>query len=269
MKHTKYILICFLMAMAFASCSNDDATSADTFAKGEGALRMDVPAPQAFDEIKVVNTKSGFAIDPNQMMMMFTQQQADGTYAPYKTFDTYSNFILAGSPMVMPVGKYRVVASSFDVSKITDRVSDAPYFEGSRDFPVEEKQITNITSISCSFMSVGVEVKPSDRLLAKITAEPANYSYDITVANGTASWTFDSAAKTAPAYFLDASSELIVKVSIVLDGTAYPQRTYYVNNSATGKVSIGEYYILNIDSDTTDLTKALDVSAKCLNSASK
>ena len=96
-----------------------------------------------------------------------------------------------------------------------------------------------------------------------LEAEPLNYSYSVTVYDGEVSWTFDPDKHTKPAYYLDPCENLVLKVTVKLDGLTYPERTYYVCNRNTDKVSIGEYYIITLDAGETE-TKSLRLTTKCI-----
>ena len=98
----------------------------------------------------------------------------------------------------------------------------------------------------------------SDQFKAKLEAEPLNYSYSVTVYDGEASWTFDPDKHTKPAYFLNDCKDLVLKVTVKLDNL-----TYYVCNSNTDKVSIGEYYIITLDAGEAE-TKGLRLTTKCI-----
>ena len=72
-----------------------------------------------------------------------------------------------------------------------------------------------------------------------------------------------SSKRTKPAYYLDPCENLVLKVTVKLDGLTYPERTYYVCNRNTDKVSIGEYYIITLDAGETE-TKSLRLTTKCI-----
>ena len=76
-----------------------------------------------------------------------------------RVFVSYSAMIDSGMPLVLPVGDYQVVASSYDQAAAEGRVSETPYFEGKQDFVIEEKTVTSVPSFTCTFESVGVEVR--------------------------------------------------------------------------------------------------------------
>ena len=214
-------------------------------------------------EIPVIVMKGAFGMDANTFPIRIDQQGADGTYTKHTSFVSYSAMIDSGMPLVLPVGDYQVVASSYDQAAAEGRVSETPYFEGKQDFVIEEKTVTSVPSFTCTFESVGVEVRLSDQFKAKLEAEPLNYSYSVTVYDGEVSWTFDPDKHTKPAYYLDPCENLVLKVTVKLDGLTYPERTYYVCNRNTDKVSIGEYYIITLDAGETE-TKSLRLTTKCI-----
>ena len=176
-------------------------------------------------EIPVIVMKGAFGMDANTFPIRIDQQGADGTYTKHTSFVSYSAMIDSGMPLVLPVGDYQVVASSYDQAAAEGRVSETPYFEGKQDFVIEEKTVTSVPSFTCTFESVGVEVRLSDQFKAKLEAEPLNYSYSVTVYDGEVSWTFDPDKHTKPAYYLDPCENLVLKVTVKLDGLTYPERT--------------------------------------------
>ncbi len=260
MKKT-YILLISILTL-FSACRKE-AGMDDGFGEGTGALRLERPSVQSETEIPVIVTKGSFGLEPSAFSIRIDRQGADGTYAKHTGFDSYSAMIDAGMPLVLPVGDYRVVASSYDQAAAGGRVSETPYFEGRQEFVIEEKTVTSVPAFTCTFESVGVELRLSDRFKAKIEAEPLNYSYSVTVYDGEVSWTFDPDKHTKPAYFLDDCESLSLKVTVTLDGRTYPVRTYYVCNSETGKVSTGEYYMITLDTGETE-TKGLRLTTKCI-----
>lgn len=79
-------------------------------------------------------------MDANTFPIRIDQQGADGTYTKHTSFVSYSAMIDSGMPLVLPVGDYQVVVSSYDQAAAEGRVSETPYFEGKQDFVIEEKQ---------------------------------------------------------------------------------------------------------------------------------
>ena len=261
MKKT-YIL--FLTVIIFlAACQKEENSRSDSFGEGSGAFRLEQPSVQSEKEIPVIVTKGSFGLEPSAFSIRIDQQGTDGTYMKHTSFVSYSAMIDSGMPLVLPVGDYQVVASSYDQAAAEGRVSETPYFEGKQDFVIEEKTVTSVPAFTCTFESVGVEIRLSDQFKAKLEAEPLNYSYSVTVYDGEASWTFDPDKHTKPAYFLNDCKDLVLKVTVKLDNLTYPERTYYVCNSNTDKVSIGEYYIITLDAGEAE-TKGLRLTTKCI-----
>lgn len=260
MKKTYILLISIL---TFFSACQKDAGIDNGFGEGSGAFRLEQPSVQSETEIPVIVTKGSFGLEPSAFSIQIDRQGVDGTYTKYTSFVSYSAMIDSGMPLVLPVGDFQVVASSYDQTAAEGRVSETPYFEGKQNFVIEEKTVTSVPAFTCTFESVGVELRLSDQFKAKLEAEPLNYSYSVAVYDGKVSWTFDPDKHTKPAYYLDACENLVLKVTVQLDGLTYPERTYYVSNPNTDKVSIGEYYIITLDAGETE-TQSLQLTTKCI-----
>lgn len=264
MKKT-YISFLTVVLFLLAACQKEENSRSDSFGEGSGAFRLEQPSVQSETEIPVIVTKGSFGLEPSAFPIRIDQQGADGTYTKHTSFVSYSAMIDSGMPLVLPVGDYQATASSYDKSAVTGRVSETPYFEGSQAFVIEEKTVTSVPAFTCTFQSVGVELRLSDQFKAKLDAEPFNYSYSVAVSDGGASWIFDPTTNTKPAYFLDACENLVVKATVTLDGRTYPERTYHVANTATGKVSLREYYIITLDAGAQEEeTKSLRLTTKCI-----
>ena len=188
MKKT-YILLISILTL-FSACQKE-ARIDDGFGEGSGAFRLEQPSVQSEKEIPVIVTKGSFGLEPSAFSIRIDQQGTDGTYTKHTSFVSYSAMIDSGMPLILPVGDYQVVASSYDQAAVDGRVSEIPYFEGKQDFVIEEKTVTSVPAFTCTFESVGVEIRLSDQFKAKLEAEPLNYSYSVTVYDGEASWTFD------------------------------------------------------------------------------
>lgn len=262
MKKT-YILFLTVILSLLAACQKEENSRSDNFGEGSGALRLEQPAVQSETEIPVIVTKGTFGMDANTFPIRIDQQGADGTYTKHTSFVSYSAMIDSGMPLVLPVGNYRVTASSYDQTATDGQVSETPYFEGKQNFVIEEKTVTSVPAFICTYQSLGVELRLSDQFKAKLDAEPLNYSYSVTVYDNEVSWTFDPDKHTKPAYFLNDCENYILKVTVKLDGMTFPERTYYVCNPNTDKVSIGEYYIVTLDAGETE-TEGLQLTTKCI-----
>lgn len=101
---------------------------------------MEQPSVQSEKEIPVIVTKGSFGLEPSAFSIRIDQQGTDGTYMKHTSFVSYSAMIDSGMPLILPVGDYQVVASSYDQAAVDGRVSEIPYFEGKQDFVIEEKQ---------------------------------------------------------------------------------------------------------------------------------
>lgn len=232
----KIYWILIAMVGLLVACNQEEAPS---FTYGTGALNLKRPSADMETEIPVILTK-GIRFDMNPTTFPIVISDSLGN--AYKTFTSYAALIQEGTPLVLPVGKYRIRASSFTP---TARVSESPYFEDTQDFAIEEKTITHV-SLCCRFESLGFELIVAPGLAEWLKKEPANYSYSVSVSNGTAIWTFD-ADHTKPVYFLDPCKELTVKINVKLAGTVYPERTYRFTGTGGTAPMPGEYYQLTLD----------------------
>lgn len=139
MKKT-YILFLTVILSLLAACQKEENSRSDNFGEGSGALRLEQPAVLSKTEIPVIVMKGAFGMDANTFPIRIDQQGADGTYTKHTSFVSYSAMIDSGMPLVLPVGDYQVVVSSYDQAAAEGRVSETPYFEGKQDFVIEEKQ---------------------------------------------------------------------------------------------------------------------------------
>lgn len=242
-----------------AGCQKEEEREGVRIEDGFGALRLELLEMQT--DIPVIQTKGSFGLEPTAFPIRIDMYES-GVYKEQVSFESYSAMIDAGMPLVLPVGDFRVTATSYDKEAADGRVSEMSYFEGGHEFMIEEKTVTSVPELVCKFKSVGVELALSEQFKKKIEAEPLNYSYAVKVGNGTASWTFGPTEHTKPAYFLDACDELLVKVSVKLDGLEYPERTYRIRNDATGKVAIGEYYLITLDAGEEE--EAPQLQTQCI-----
>lgn len=260
MKKT-YILLFSLLSI-LSACQKDEETIWES--DGAGALRLELPALQSESEIPVIVTKGTFGLDANEFLIQIDKKGNAGAYTKHVSFESYSAMIEAGMPLILPVGDYQVTARSYDKSATEKRVSEIPYFEEKQTFIIEEKTITSIPTLTCTFESVGVELRLSEQFKEKVESEPQNYSYSVDVTDGETAWGFDPVTNTKPAYFLDPCTNLVVKVKVTLSGMAYPERTYYVANSRTNKVSLREYYIITLDAGAEAETIGMQLTTKCI-----
>ena len=167
MKKT-YILLISILTL-FSACQKE-ARIDDGFGEGSGAFRLEQPSVQSEKEIPVIVTKGSVGVEPSAFSIRIDQQGTDGTYTKHTSFVSYSAMIDSGMPLILPVGDYQVVASSYDQAAVDGRVSEIPYFEGKQDFVIEEKTVTSVPAFTCTFESVGVEIRLSDQFKAMLEA---------------------------------------------------------------------------------------------------
>lgn len=127
MKKT-YILFLTVILSLLAACQKEENSRSDNFGEGSGALRLEQPAVLSKTEIPVIVMKGAFGMDANTFPIRIDQQGADGTYTKHTSFVSYSAMIDSGMPLVLPVGDYQVVASSYDQAAAEGRVSGNSLF---------------------------------------------------------------------------------------------------------------------------------------------
>lgn len=254
MKHLYFFMT--VSALLLSACE-EERLPAESWADGTGGLRLEQPEMQSETDIPVIVTRNGFGLEPGSFPIHIEQEDGNGSYSTYTSFVSYNAMLDSGMPLVLPVGDYRVVATSYEASDAGSGVSKTPYFEGSQEFVIEEKTVTSVPKLLCTFESVGVELQLSEQFRNLLETQPLNYRYTVSVQAGTASWTFNQ-TNTAPVYFLNGCEELVVKVSVKLDNLPYPERTYRVANE--GCVRTGEYYIITLDAGPD----AAQLATKCI-----
>lgn len=251
----KNIFYAFFLPLfaAFAACDGGADVEAP-YAEGFGGLNLQTRVPT---EITIpVVTKSADFSEISVSDFYVAIQDADGTVV--KEFAAYSAMVDAGFPLILPVGRYTVVASSYKAGDT--KVSSVPYFKDEQSFEVEEKTTTNVRLV-CSYQSLGVELALSEQFKAKLEADPHNYDYKVTVSNGTADYTFTK-ENMKPGYFLSGCEELVAKVAVRLGSGDqwYPPRTYRLKNDTGNEAAsprTGEYYVIRLDAGETPEEPAL------------
>lgn len=226
---------------AFTACSEDADLNNSPYAEGMGGLSLKNNTSTHIT-IPVITKSADFSdIDAANFYVGILDEKG----AVAKEFDTFTELLEEGQPLVLPFGTYTIISSSF--KKGDTKVSEKPYFvDQQENVVIEEKKTTNVT-LKCTFESIGVELVLSEQFKKKLEEEPNNYDYKVTVSNGIAEWTF-SRDKMVPGYFLDSCDELVATVSVRLGSSNqwYPDRIHRIkNNSASPQ--LGEYYIIRLD----------------------
>lgn len=242
----KNIFYAFVLPLfaAFTACSEGMDTENTPYAEGFGGLSL---KNQASTEIIVpVITKSADFSEVSANNFYIAIKDASGAVS--KEFTSYAEMVDAGFPLILPVGSYTVVASSYKAGDA--KVSSDPYFKDEQSFRIEEKTTTNVRLV-CKYESLGVELALSEQFKAKLEADPNNYDYKVVVSNGETDYTFTK-ENSKPGYFLSGCEELVVSVTVRLgSGDLWlPTRTYRVKNDTASEVTsprIGEYYLIRLD----------------------
>lgn len=242
-KHLLYTIFLPLFA-AFTACSEGMDSDNAPYADGMGGLRLANSASTNIT-IPVITKSADFSkINANE----FNVQILDDKGSVVKEFETFSEMVEAGFPLILPQGNYRAIASSYKLGDT--KVSETPYFADEQSFPIEEKSTSDV-HLKCTYQSLGVELALSNQFKALIEQSPNDYSYKVTVSNGQADWEF-TPEKMTTGYFTAPCDELIVKVTVRLGSSNdwYPERTYRVvndKNHPNTPPQLGEYYIIRLD----------------------
>ena len=251
MKQTLLYYTLAILSVCFFSCSNDQDTN-DSLPDGMGLVDLNMESSTDIDIPIITKTEDRFAdIDVNDFYVEITNRDDQTSY---KNFDTYRE-LRETSPLIIPIGKYNVLASSFP--RKDTKVSAQPYFVGNMDFIVENQR-TSYVEFKCTFQSIGVELRISDQFKELLQNNPKNYAYEVIVYNDDASWKFlkdGEEENIEPGYFLDPCKKLKIEVRVRLGSSNswYPTRTYYFdNNEGEGECLLGEFYVINLDAGTEE-----------------
>ncbi len=227
---------------------NRDEEFGNTFSYQDGVGGLDLSTTIAEKQtISIITRAADFSeINAKDFYVAIKNQE---TGEVVNEFSSFSSMEDAGFPLLLPVGKYSVIASSFNLQNT--EVSEKPYFVDEQDFVVEEKMTTGV-ALKCIYKSIGVELVLSDRFLALINSQPNNYGYEVEVDCSGASHTFTQ-EKMAPTYFMKTCEELVVRVRVRLGSSDawYPMRVYRVKNGDKSP-ELNEYYIINLDVEGED-----------------
>lgn len=239
-----YTLFCCALLAAFTACNEETDGQDSPYTEGCGGLKLETDA-EIHVPIPVITKSADFSEISKDDFYIVIRDEA-GTVK--KEFDSYATMVDEGFPLILPIGNYSVIASSYKVGDT--KVSNVPYFVDEQSFRIEEKTITNV-SLVCRYRSLGVELVLSDQFKEKLENQPHDYDYKVTVSNGEAEYTFTQ-QNMKPGYFLKGCDELLVTVSVRLGSSNewYPSRHYRMKNDendpATSPVP-GEYYIIHLD----------------------
>lgn len=260
MNKNKLYTLLFLILGLLSACGEDRNMDnmLSSYADGMGGLNLKN------------NTSTHITIPVITKSADFTDIEAANFYVgildasgkEVKKFDTFTELLEEGQPLVLPYGTYTVISSSFE--KGDTKVSKNPYFFDKQEkIVIEEKKTTNVT-LNCKFKSIGVELVLSEQFKKKLEEKPNDYEYKIVVSNGIAEWAF-TPDKMEPGYFLDACDELVTTVSVRLGSDKwYPDRIHRIKNNGMSP-QLGEYYIIRLDAGEQEekvILKTLAVTDK-------
>ncbi|MCD8136404.1 MAG: DUF4493 domain-containing protein [Parabacteroides gordonii] len=242
-----YNCLCAVL-LGLSACGDEPESKMIGFEEGTGGLRL-MAGYSTEIKIPIITRSADFSeLAVDDLHIVITDNK-DNSVKLNKVYGDLLNEDDGGVRDILPLGEYTVKAST--TTDTAEGVTKIPYFMAENNkVKVEEKQISNV-SLRCTFESIGVELALSDQFKQLMEEQPNNYSYQVTVSNGTASREFTPDEMTV-AYFLDACDALVVKVKVRLGSSNkwYPERTYYVKNTLNTPATspqLGEYYVISLD----------------------
>ena len=168
LKYIYSISIAVLLALCATSCVKEGV---GTSAQETGYLYVSLEQDLAVDPV----FKSTASED-----MIFSLVIYDWNGNVVATYQDHNE--LAAAPLELPVGNYRVVASS---SPVGTAAFDAPFYSGETTFAVRGKQVSTAT-VTCSLANVKVTAELSEQM-SELFSE-----YVLTVSNGDGALVFSS-----------------------------------------------------------------------------
>lgn len=242
MNNCKICYLVLLCLIGWISCSkNEEIENVFSYEDGTGGLELSTSVAEK-QTVSVITRAADFSGIVAKNFYVAIKNQETGEVV--NEFSSFSAMEDAGFPLLLPIGKYSVIASSFNLQNT--EVSEMPYFVDEQDFLIEEKMTTGVF-LKCVYKSIGVELALSERFAALINAQPHNYGYEVEVDCAGILHTFTQ-EKMRPVYFMKACEELVVKVRVRLGSSDawYPTRVYRVKNGDKSP-ELNEYYIINLD----------------------
>lgn len=255
-----YCCLCTVL-LGLSACGDGSVDKNEYFEEGMGGLRL-MAGYSTEIKVPIITRSADFSDLVVEDLHIVITDNKDNSVKLDKVYGDLLNEEEGGLPIVLPLGEYTVKACT--TTDTADGITEIPYFMAENNkVMVVEKQISNV-ALSCTFESIGVELEISDQFKQLMKEHPNNYSYQVTVSNGMASWEF-TPEKMTTAYFLDACKALVVKVKVRLGSSNkwYPERTYYVKNSLNTPATspqLGEYYVIRLDAGL-ELEKVLSLKS--------
>lgn len=249
MKAKIYSLLAVLLTIvSLTGC--DDWSPSTQFAKNTGGVTFEgFDVEVASQPTEASNaSRAGEEIDVNDFIVTI-YDRTTGKVANLASYDSEGNvrpaswkFSAMPEVMTLRVGSYKVVVKSHEPEAAA---WEAPYYEGSKEFTIEEGRITSIGTVTAKFAAVKVEVKFSE-LLMKNMADDCT----VTVVAGTGGTLVWSKTESRMGYFdvTSGATTLVATFEGTVRGSA--QRSVQEFSDVTG----GKYYIITYKMATGDTT---------------
>lgn len=245
MKFKIFSLTLALAAVAGLSSCNDDWQPAGSsqFPAGTGGISSGTLNVQVADEPTKAQSRADGAntVDTSSFIVYITAKGSQDVEVYDKetcrwTYSTMPEII------TLPVGEYTVHVASHEPEPVA---WGAPYFEGSKDFTVENNKVVNIGSVKCLFQSLKVGVKFDDDFLKMLDPDNSTVTLIGGVAGTSIVWT---PSETRCAYFRleEDNPTVVANFNGMVNGTNY-KATLPVQDA-----KIGDYYIFTFSVNQGD-----------------
>lgn len=185
------LLVALMSVVVLAGC--DDWTPGDgaTFPANTGGLshsmQVEVNNPPSTPTGRATADTSGFIVT--------VCKQGTNEAISYNGRECSWTFSEMPEIVTLPVGDYTVRVRSHEPE---NAAWDAPYFEGAKDFTVENNKVNYIGTVTCNFASVKVGIYFDDELKAAMDANTCSVTVDAGPAGTSLTW---STTETRYGYF--------------------------------------------------------------------
>lgn len=229
---TKIYSIILLLSTLFGLMSCDKNISPDII-EPKGRVSFTAMSLDVDNAEKVISRAAG-SVDVGSFLV--TVASADG-----KTDLTYKYAELP-EVLTLPVGEYTVTVRSHELQSAE---WERPYFTGSTSFSVKADAVTEVAPVTCTFASLKVSVRYTERLRNLMGAD-----CKVTVLTGTDGLLTYTPNEERPGYFavVDGSRTLVATFAGTVAGNVMTLSKSYNN------VEAGQHLILTFDAKTGNQT---------------
>lgn len=149
MKKIFSLLIILCASLSFVSCHDDDWNP--NAGRGEGSVRLKSIGIDVSESAEVIESRRTYDVSAFRVRIYDAKGVVTGSWIYGEMPEVF----------VLPVGVYTVEVESHTPDKAA---WDKPYFKGSKEFTVVDKDIVDIGVVVCRFANVKVSVRYADSL---------------------------------------------------------------------------------------------------------